>query len=397
MNLRRVSIAVGAAAVGYGTYRAYSGGGGPAAVDKETAGVTSTLATSPVAGTPSTSATVNVAVDQEPESKRRAIVIDQGQLYSGTIDGPLMKETDDAGRRVLEMLTPDQATHKLRTNEESWLVGRGKGVVRYDIVQIPSNYPIEDDHAEKTIEVPQANAATKDGSSSSDWMFWGVYDGHRYARPAITKDEPIMLNIPFSYSGWITSAKLRQSLISFVARELDSTYKAAITNPSLTFPSPQSIDAAIKKGFLRLDNEIVHESVAKVNKSNSKRIAAEVLAPALSGSCALLSFYDSQSKLLRVACTGDSRAVLGRRGESGKWVATPLSVDQTGGTAEEMERMRREHPGEPNVVMNGRVLGGLEPSRAFGDAVYKWSLETQEKIKKLYFGRTPSKLLKTPP
>ena len=39
------------------------------------------------------------------------------------------------GRRVVEMLTPEQATAKLRKNEESWLVGRGQGVVRYDVVQ----------------------------------------------------------------------------------------------------------------------------------------------------------------------------------------------------------------------------------------------------------------------
>ncbi|KAI7201896.1 MgPP2CL-3, protein phosphatase 2C-like protein 3 [Hortaea werneckii] len=47
--------------------------------------------------------------------------------------------------------------------------------------------------------------------------------------------------------------------------------------------------------------------------------------------------------------------------------------------------------------MNGRILGGLEPSRAFGDAVYKWGKETQEKMKNQYFGRSPSKYLKTPP
>ena len=126
-------------------------------------------------------------------------------------------------------------------------------------------------------------------------------------------------------------------------------------------------------------------------------MAAELLAPALSGSCALLSFYDSNSKLLRVACTGDSRAVLGRRGEKGKWVATPLSVDQTGSNPDEAARMRKQHPGEENVIKNGRVLGGLEPSRAFGDASYKWTREVSERLKQSFFGRTPSQLLRTPP
>ncbi len=200
------------------------------------------------------------------------------------------------------------------------------------------------------------------------------------------------------YRGWTTSAKLRQVLINFVARELNTTYKAAQSDPSSTgTPTPEAIESAIKTGFTRLDNEIVHESVEKVMKANSKLVAAELLAPALSGSCALLSFYDTNTKLLRVACTGDSRAVLGRRAESGKWLATPLSVDQTGGNPDEEARLRKAHPGEDNVVRNGRILGGLEPSRAFGDASYKWTREVSERLKASFFGRTPSQLLKTPP
>lgn len=114
------------------------------------------------------------------ETARKALVVGPGGLYTGSIvgDGPLLKETDDAGRKILEMMSPEQATQKLRKNEESWIVGRGQGVVRYDVVQLPSNDPIEDDHAEKIIEVPQTVAATDDDAPSSDWMFWGVFDGH---------------------------------------------------------------------------------------------------------------------------------------------------------------------------------------------------------------------------
>lgn len=248
--------------------------------------------------------------------------------------------------------------------------------MRYDVVQIPSNDPIEDDHIEKIVEVPGNTAATEPGRTSSDWMFWGVFDGH---------------------AGWTTSAKLRETLVQYVARELNAAYKAALQDPKLNVPSADSVDAAMKSGFLKLDHEIVNESVQKVMKAGSKNVAAELLAPALSGSCALLSFYDSRSKELRVACTGDSRAVLGRRGASGKWTATALSTDQTGGTPSEDARLRAEHPNEPYVTANGRILGGLEPSRAFGDAVYKWSKEVQDKMKSQFFGRSPSKYLKTPP
>jgi pyruvate dehydrogenase phosphatase len=39
-----------------------------------------------------------------------------------------------------------------------------------------------------------------------------------------------------------------------------------------------------------------------------------------------------------------------------------------------------EHPieEESDVIREGRVLGGLEPSRAFGDARYKWPRDMQE-------------------
>ncbi|KAI1431538.1 protein phosphatase 2C [Xylaria sp. CBS 124048] len=353
MYYRRFSIAVLSGLVGYGawyTYRIDSG------LDHTLARALSTTPTQLASGAAPT---------------RNVLVVGADELHTGTIvgEGPISKNVDGSGRNVLEMLTPEQATGKLRQNETSFLVNRGQGVLRYDIVQVASNNPIEDDHAEQIVEV-----ASPYGQGSSDWMFWGVFDGH---------------------AGWTTSAKLRQTLISYVGRELNTTYKAAETLG--TVPSPEAIDAAMKAGFTRLDNDIVYDSVDKVLKSNSKRVAAELLGPALSGSCALLSFYDTSTNTLRVACTGDSRAVLGRRNSSGKWTATPLSDDQTGSNPNEAARMRKAHPGEERVVYNGRVLGGLEPTRAFGDASYKWSRDISDRLRASFFGRHTSPYLKTPP
>ncbi|EAW08046.1 type 2C protein phosphatase ptcF [Aspergillus clavatus NRRL 1] len=367
MHLRNFSLALISTAVASGAWYAYQGSNSQ---QSSTGGLNTTSASQ--IRSIATSIPSEAHAEEPAESTRRALLVDHDQFYTATLSGeqPLFKQTDDSDRRVLEMLTPEQATQKLRKNEQSFMVNRGKGVVRYDIVQVPSNSPIEDDHAEKIVEVSPSVAP------ASDWMFWAIFDGH---------------------SGWTTSAKLRNVLISYVARELNTTYKAAAADASLVSPTSEAVDAAIKEGFVRLDNDIVYNSVDKVLKSNSRRVAAELLAPALSGSCALLAFFDSQSKDLKVAVAGDSRAVLGRRAPNGKWTATPLSEDQTGGTPSEMKRLREEHPGEPNVVRNGRILGQLEPSRSFGDAFYKWSKETQDKIKKQFFGRTPHPHLKTPP
>lgn len=382
MRLPKVPIAFVGTLGAIGAWYAYRGDGPDHLLRNQpsptSAQQTRSLSTTPGIAQPTAEPTSPASVTAGQEPYRKALVVDNDQFFTGSIvgEGPLAKDTDDYGRKVLEMMTPEQATERLRKREQSFLVGRGRGVVRYDVVQLPSNDPIEDDHAEKIVEVPN-NVAATDGPVSSDWMFWGVFDGH---------------------SGWTTSAKLRQVLISFAARELNSTYKAALANAKSPFPSPAAIDQALKSAFVKLDNEICLDSVTKLSKNPSKRLAAEILAPALSGSCALLSFYDSQSKMLRVACTGDSRAVLGRRNQqTGKWFATPLSEDQTGSNPNEEARMRAEHPGEEFVIRAGRVLGNLEPTRAFGDAFYKWSRDTQDKIKKNFFGRTPHNLLKTPP
>ncbi|KAI0125102.1 protein phosphatase 2C [Xylariales sp. AK1849] len=357
MYIRRFSVALVSGLVGYGAWYSYKGYGPDAALGQP-------YSTGP-----------NKLTNDNSLPTRNVLVVGADELHTGTFvgEGPIAKNADGTGENVLEMLTPDQATGKLRENEASVMVNRGQGVLRYDHVQLASNNPIEDDHAEKIVEVNMP-AAGKTEQENNDWMFWGVFDGH---------------------AGWTTSAKLRQTLISYVARELNTTYRAATTLGAA--PSPEAIDAAMKLGFTRLDNEIVYESVDKVLKSNSKRVAAELLGPALSGSCALLSFYDSSSKTLRVACTGDSRAVLGRRSNSGKWTATALSEDQTGNNPNEAARMRKAHPGEERVVHNGRVLGGLEPTRAFGDASYKWTKEITNMLRSSFFGRSSSPYLKTPP
>jgi pyruvate dehydrogenase phosphatase len=184
MYVRRLSVALVSTLVGYGAWYTYRG---PAAGDPSStlssitngnqqsrALTSSTIYSNPAQPSPDGEALA--------EPTRKAVVVTADSIYTGAIEGdePISKYTDDSGRKVLEMLTPEQATQKLRRNEESFFVGRGQGVVRYDVVQIPSNDPIEDDHSEKIVEVPKRLAtATPERNTSSDWMFWGVYDGHR--------------------------------------------------------------------------------------------------------------------------------------------------------------------------------------------------------------------------
>ncbi|PRT54093.1 [Pyruvate dehydrogenase [acetyl-transferring]]-phosphatase 1, mitochondrial [Wickerhamiella sorbophila] len=266
---------------------------------------------------------------------------------------------------MVSLLNPAQVSARLREHEESFLIERGNGVVRYDIAQLPSNNPIEDDHSERIVQVPLVTP--DDQQYSTDWLFWGVYDGH---------------------GGWSTSTKLRESLIGYVTRELDKIYTPVAPNsPRRLVPSPEAIDKAVETAFVSLDDEIV-------NKTRRRRSHP----PALSGSCALLAFYDTASRDLRVAVAGDSRAVLGTKEPDGSWKARALTTDQTGSNEEEARRIKKEHPGEEETaVRRGRVLGIYEPTRAFGDATTKWSREIQHSLARQFFGRTIPRDLRTPP
>lgn len=176
MHVRNFSLAFLSTLVASGAWYAYKG------TQQQTTFLngTSSLQSRGIADT--TSGNSEIASRDYSTSTRRALLVENDQFYTTVLSGdqPLAKESDDSDRRVLEMLTPEQATQKLRKNDESYLISRGRGVVRYDITQVPSNSPIEDDHAEKIVEVPQSTSGVQDGSSNSDWMFWGVFDGHSY-------------------------------------------------------------------------------------------------------------------------------------------------------------------------------------------------------------------------
>ncbi|RKO92043.1 phosphatase 2C-like domain-containing protein, partial [Blyttiomyces helicus] len=100
-----------------------------------------------------------------------------------------------------------------------------------------------------------------------------------------------------------------------------------------------------------------------------------------------------------------SRAVLGVQNADGSWQAVPLTDDHQPSNPRELERLINDHPGEENTVAfrSGRgpmrVLGGMMPSRAFGDAMYKWPLSTQRVIEAVFEtrGAPPPMMSRTPP
>ncbi|UKZ77560.1 hypothetical protein TrVFT333_005283 [Trichoderma virens FT-333] len=243
---------------------------------------------------------------------------------------------------------------------------RNVGVVaRYDGAQLPSNSPCEDRFIHGKFPSPWNN---------DHWMVWAIFDGH---------------------AGWQTAELLSKRLLSFVRHSLTQANFAS----KHEYVPDQVVQHAIIKGFTDLDDSIIQTALDTSQSQEPLQNKVRKLVTAYSGSYAILSMYDPTANTLHVACTGDSRAVLGHKGQDGKWEAIPLSFDQTGSNKEEIVRLEKEHPGEENIVQGGRVLG-MMVSRAFGDGRWKWPLKFQEDIRRRFYGPaplTPKYDVRTPP
>lgn len=307
---------------------------------------------------------------------------DEGKLVKSSSSSSSTGGKKASDEQSFTILNDQEVDSRLRDREQSFFVKRSKGITRYDVAQLPSNNPIEDNHVEKLITFPspiensQKTLAERENEEfDNDLYFFGIFDGH---------------------SGAFTSAKLSVDLVPYVAHQIANVYQQSNkARASIDF------DSALEKGFLQLDNDIIHGSLGKLLKDpNNDNLLAAL--PAISGSCALLAVYNSLDSNLKVAVTGDSRALIGSVNKNGEWIVESLSTDQTGDNEDEVARIRSEHPGEPNAVRNGRVLGSLQPSRAFGDYRYKVKEVGGKKLSdlpdhlKLYFRKEPRDF-KTPP
>ncbi|KAI1281237.1 phosphatase 2C-like domain-containing protein [Xylaria sp. FL0933] len=245
--------------------------------------------------------------------------------------------------------TLDDVTQQL--NEHKFTVRGAPGgvIARYDGAQLASNSPCEDAFVHGSFSNPFGT-----GKDDSKWMAWAVFDGH---------------------CGWQLSDLLKTQLMPFVRRSL------ADANPADTSEvSEEVVQQALKKSFTTLDDALVKSATAIIESDLPFAEKARRLEPAYAGACALLTLFDPQSRKLHVASTGDCRAVLGQKTADGKWEATALSEDCTGATPSEAARIKAQFPDEPNVVQGGRVWG-LQPSRTFGDGMWKWTSALKKNLR----------------
>ncbi|KAF2095067.1 protein serine/threonine phosphatase 2C [Rhizodiscina lignyota] len=234
--------------------------------------------------------------------------------------------------------------------------------------QLACNLPCEDTFFTSQLPVLQ--------DKSKDWCLWAVFDGHAGPRTA-------------------------QFLAEFMPFLLVATLLQTNCIERPYQPNDFYVAQVIKRAFGKADEAIFSAAMEELQyHSGDLPQSINKMSPAISGSCALVSLFDPARSILRVANTGDSRAVLGRWDkQSGRYVAKPMSVDQTGFNQDEVERLKREHRDEEPVDPKTGRVHGIAVTRTFGDSRWKWPQELSQKVHDKFWGPTPRPdgMILTPP
>ncbi|KAL4076195.1 phosphatase 2C-like domain-containing protein [Scleroderma yunnanense] len=306
------------------------------------------------------------------------------QRTSQTVQVPVRIRGEDGqptmATRVFPLLSQSTVDERLREHAKEEIIHRSGRNWRINTASVAANDPIEDAHAHVIV-----TRDPDDPLAPGDWLFFAIMDGH---------------------AGPHTSRLLSKTLVNAVMLELSSLIhdtKASRWFSTSKVQNPDTISLAIQNAFTKLDHELINAPLRVLAENMDKEVGASqripdlsghplalpLMLPAVSGSCALMAVIDTAQRNLYIACSGDSRAVAGVWEENenggGSWRVEVLSEDQTGRNPNEHKRMQSEHPPEEaeKVIIRGRVLGGLEPTRAFGDARYKWSREVQDVLSSL--------------
>jgi pyruvate dehydrogenase phosphatase len=177
----------------------------------------------------------------------------------------------------------------------------------------------------------------------------------RYA--TLLNDSGALFGIYDGHGGVGAVSFVKECLMSYIQDSMKKVFRDGFHEEELA----EKIRLAMIQGYELADKDFILQGQMDEFK----------LADAYAGACALTAY--NVGRHLFIANSGDCRAVLGRKlnaqGARYRYEAVQLSNDHTAET--ERERLRREHPNEPDVVVRGAIKGNLEPSRAFGDALFK--------------------------
>lgn len=200
------------------------------------------------------------------------------------------------------------------------------------------------------------------------WSFRALFDGHAGHETADYAAE----NLPDLLKRKLTIAlekdpTPRPEVISEVLEAGILSFDDGIGEALLDiFPSPGALKAMSDEEIRKI-----------VNDDGPNR---EIVLRCMRGTTALVALVDPTKSDIWVASLGDCMATLGTKDRTGKWTAQVLSSAHNGENEIEANRVRDEHPGEPECILDDRVLGSIAVTRALGDFSFKLPAPYVERV-----------------
>jgi pyruvate dehydrogenase phosphatase len=206
------------------------------------------------------------------------------------------------------------------------------------------------------------------------WTLTGVFDGHlgdvtvehaAYHMPIIIRD---FLREAFAQNP--TTPRSPAFISDLLSRSMTSFDEAIAGDVLDLFPGGlDSLSSLSDEHIRKTINDMYHGGV------NYKKARL-----CMYGTTALVALVDPEQENLWLANLGDCQAIMVSQTSAEDWKIESLTTNQNGDNELEVERVRREHPGEPDCVLDQRVLGAIAPFRCIGDVPFKQPPEFTRRI-----------------
>ncbi|KAF9445773.1 protein serine/threonine phosphatase 2C [Macrolepiota fuliginosa MF-IS2] len=261
----------------------------------------------------------------------------------------------------------------LSHSSEIYKVDTPCGVPRYDVSVVGSGSITTCLSSASFIELP-----------SHYWVIFGIYDGHNGNQVA----SHLANHLRHSIMGTLVDLYSKHAILSDAHIDLGGSpdytdyWYGALGRP---YPPAEEFDVAVKQGFTNVDKEIVEEASERALDAAKRHENAEpqqenllsypdaagLVARAYAGSSALVAVYESDTRQLRMANTGDSRAVLGRR-----------LVNDRGEESYEVHVLTHDMAVPSGFIDDPpkRIQKPTHLVHAFGDGPWKWSEERRQQL-----------------
>ncbi|KAF5386184.1 hypothetical protein D9615_002443 [Tricholomella constricta] len=206
--------------------------------------------------------------------------------------------------------------------------------------------------------------------SNGTWQFRAVFDGHAGHDTV----EHVVETLPGMVQSALTALLSKDN--ELIAEAVSQMLKDTIT----------SLDDDLTMDVLKLFPDV--DAISNLSDDNIRAIIndqesggtnSKVVTRCMRGTTVLISLVDPQRCNLWMRVM-EPMPALGIRQPDGRWETSILSSYHNGTDAAERERIKNEHPGESECIVDDRVLGAIAVTRAVGDHLFKLPAAYTERV-----------------